>query len=129
MEERIQKIIASRGGVSRRAAEELIAQGKVTVNGIAATLGQKADGDVDEIRVNGEPLPRAADKKVYIMLNKPAGYVTTAHDEKGRKTVMELMPELGARVYPIGRLDLNSEGLLLMTNDGEFANTVAHPSH
>lgn len=129
MEERIQKIIASRGGISRRAAEELIAQGKVTVNGFTASLGEKADGDIDEICINGRALPKASDKKLYIALNKPMGYVTTMHDEKGRKTVAELVSDLGTRVYPIGRLDLNSEGLLLMTNDGDFANMVAHPSY
>lgn len=128
MEERIQKIIAARGGVSRRAAEELITQGKVTVNGVLAKIGEKADVNSDKICVNGSPLSNVSNKKLYIMLNKPRGYVTTMHDEKGRKTITELMPDLGARVYPIGRLDINSEGLLLITNDGEFANIVAHPS-
>ena len=128
MIERLQKIIAARGGASRRGAEELISQGRVTVNGVIAGLGDKADPDMDEIAVDGRPLQRAEERKVYIMLNKPAGFVTTMSDEKGRKTVADLVADIPQRVYPVGRLDLNSEGLLLMTNDGEFANTVMHPS-
>lgn len=129
MEERIQKIIAARWGVSRRSAEKLISEGRVSVNGETASLGDKADGGVDEITVDGVALPKETGRKVYIMLNKPVGYVTTMSDEKGRKTVKELVSDIEERVYPVGRLDINSEGLLLMTNDGEFANHIMHPSN
>lgn len=128
MEERIQKIIAQRGGMSRRAAEKLIADGLVTLDGAAVSLGDKADSDTDGLAVRGEGLPPAPEKKYYIALNKPLGYVTTMSDERGRRTVAELVSDLPCRVYPVGRLDVDSEGLLLMTNDGDFANTVAHPS-
>lgn len=128
MEERLQKIIAARGLMSRRAAEKLITDGGVTVNGAVAELGAKADPERDMILINGEPLPESAEKRVYIMLNKPVGYVTTMSDEKGRKTVRELVEDVGERVYPVGRLDINSEGLLIMTNDGELANRLMHPS-
>lgn len=127
MEERLQKIIASAGLMSRRAAEELIAAGKVRVNGVTATLGEKADAARDRITVNGKALA-PPEEKVYIMLYKPRGYVTTMHDEKGRRSVSELVSELGLRLYPVGRLDMDSEGLLLMTNDGDFANRVMHPA-
>ena len=127
MEERLQKILAARAGVSRRAAEKLIEDGLVTVNGSAASLGDRADPDRDEILLRGAPIG-AAEEKYYIMLNKPVGYVTTMSDEKGRRTVAELVSGVPARVYPVGRLDINSEGLLLMTNDGDFANRVMHPS-
>lgn len=127
MEERLQKILAARAGVSRRAAEKLIEDGLVTVNGSAASLGDRADPDRDEILLRGVPIG-AAEEKYYIMLNKPVGYVTTMSDEKGRRTVAELVSGVPARVYPVGRLDINSEGLLLMTNDGDFANRVMHPS-
>lgn len=126
--ERLQKIIASRGLCSRRKAEELIAAGKVTVNGVTAALGDSADPEKDDIRVEGKMLPRA-DKKVYLMLNKPRGYVTTLSDEKGRKNAAELVSNCGVRVYPVGRLDMDSEGLLLFTNDGDFANLLTHPRH
>lgn len=128
MAERIQKIISASGLMSRRAAEELIAAGKVTVNGVRAELGMKADGDRDIIIVDGKALP-SPDEKLYIMLNKPRGYVTTLSDEKNRPCVTELVKELGTRVYPVGRLDMYSEGLLILTNDGEFANRLMHPSH
>lgn len=127
MAERLQKIISAAGLMSRRAAEELIAAGKVTVNGAAASLGDRADPERDSIVVDGRPLPAAGDK-LYIMLNKPRGYVTTMRDEKGRKSVAELVKDLGERVYPAGRLDMYSEGLLIMTNDGAFAERLAHPS-
>lgn len=128
MKERLQKLISSAGLASRRAAEEMIKQGKVKVNGTTATLGMSADPDADVITVNGKRL-RIAEDRVYIMLNKPRGYVTTLSDEKGRKTVAELVKGAGRRLYPVGRLDLNSEGLLIMTDDGEAANALMHPSH
>ncbi len=126
--ERIQKILSASGIMSRRAAEVCISEGRVTVNGQTAALGDKADPERDRILVDGRELSPVGEK-LYIMLNKPRGYVTTLKDEKGRKNVAELVQNLGCRVYPVGRLDLDSEGLLLMTNDGEFANAVAHPSH
>ena len=128
MKERLQKLISSAGLASRRAAEELIKQGKVKVNGETAALGMSADPDTDVVTVNGRRL-RIAEQRVYIMLNKPRGYVTTLSDEKGRKTVAELVKGAGRRLYPVGRLDLNSEGLLIMTDDGEAANALMHPSH
>ena len=128
MKERLQKIISASGLMSRRAAEELIAAGKVSVNGVTAALGDKAEAGTDRILVDGKVLPSAGEK-LYIMLNKPRGYVTTLSDEKGRKNVTELIKELGTRLYPVGRLDMYSEGLLLMTNDGDFANRLMHPSH
>lgn len=128
MKERLQKIISASGLMSRRAAEELIAAGKVSVNGVTAALGDKAEAGIDRILVDGKVLPSAGGK-LYIMLNKPRGYVTTLSDEKGRKNVSELVKELGTRLYPVGRLDMYSEGLLLMTNDGDFANRLMHPSH
>ena len=128
MKERLQKIISASGLMSRRAAEELIAAGKVSVNGVTAALGDKAEAGVDKILVDGKALPSVGEK-LYIMLNKPRGYVTTLSDEKGRKNVTELIKELGTRLYPVGRLDMYSEGLLLMTNDGDFANLLMHPSH
>lgn len=128
MTERLQKIISAAGLMSRRAAEECISAGHVTVNGATAALGDKADAEKDLILVEGEPLPSAHDK-VYIMLNKPKGYVTTLKDEKGRKNVCELVAGVGSRVYPVGRLDMYSEGLLLLTNDGAFANRMMHPAN
>lgn len=127
MEDRLQKIISASGLMSRRAAEEAIKAGHVTLNGYTAALGEKADPAYDEILVDGKPLP-VPDRKFYVMVNKPAGYVTTLSDEQGRKTVADLVSDLGERLYPIGRLDINSEGLLLMTNDGELANHLMHPS-
>lgn len=126
---RVQKIMSEVGYCGRRKAEELISQGRVTVNGRRIKLGDKALYGKDIIAVDGEKLymPRKKDY-VYIMLNKPRGYVTTLSDELDRKCVTDLLEGLEARVYPIGRLDKNSEGLLLLTNDGEFANSVMHPS-
>ncbi len=126
MEERLQKIIAASGLMSRRSAEELIAAGKVRVNGAVASLGDRADAARDRITVDGKSLA-PPEEKVYIMLNKPRGYVTTLKDEKGRRTVAELVSELGVRLYPVGRLDMNSEGLLIITNDGELAERMMHP--
>ena len=128
MKERIQKILASRGMASRRKAEEWIVAGKVTCNGRRAVLGDTADPEVDEILVDGMPLPEK-EKYVYIMLNKPRGYVTTLSDEKGRPDAAGLVSGCGIRVYPVGRLDMDSEGLLIFTNDGEFANSLMHPKH
>ena len=128
MEERIQKILSARGVASRRKAEELIEQGRVCCNGIPCALGNKADPDVDVITVDGVPLP-AKQKLVYLMLNKPRGFVTTLSDEKGRKNVSQLVADCGMRVYPVGRLDMDSEGLLLFTNDGAFADQLMHPRH
>lgn len=126
MKERIQKLISTSGLASRRQGEKLIESGAVTVNGIAAKLGDTADPDVDDIRVNGKALPKV-NIKTYIMLNKPKGYVTTMNDEKGRPCVSRLVSDVNARVYPVGRLDMYSEGLLIMTDDGELANKLMHP--
>lgn len=128
MVERLQKIIAARGIASRRKAEEMIAAGRVTCNGRVASLGESADPEVDVILLDGRPLP-SGNEYMYIMLHKPRGYVTTLQDEKGRKDVAQLVADCGCRVYPVGRLDMDSEGLLVFTNDGEFANTLMHPSH
>ena len=128
MTERLQKILSAHGVASRRAAEEMIQAGRVTCNGVVCTLGQSADPAVDEILVDGKPLP-TRDEFVYIMLNKPRGYVTTLSDEKGRKNAAQLVADCGVRVYPVGRLDMDSEGLLLFTNDGAFANNLMHPKH
>ena len=128
MPERLQKIISASGLMSRRAAEELIAQNRVTVNGATASLGDRADAEHDEISVDGKPLPGRGARR-YVMLHKPRGYVTTLSDEQGRRSVTELLRGIPERVYPVGRLDMDSEGLLLLTNDGEFANRLMHPSH
>src|ERR1700737_1403775 len=120
--ERLQKIIAAAGITSRRRSEELITGGLVSVNGKTVTeLGSKADPETDHIRVNGKLL-HGAERHVYLLMNKPKGYVTTLHDPEGRPTVMDLLHGVKARVYPVGRLDYASEGLLLLTNDGAFAN-------
>ena len=126
MKERLQKILSSRGVCSRRKAEELITAGQVAVNGVTARLGDTADPDTDQILVEGKPLP-AKERYVYILLHKPRGYVTTLSDEKGRQNAAQLVADCGLRVYPIGRLDMDSEGLLLFTNDGDFANSLMHP--
>ena len=125
--QRLQKILADRGVCSRRKAEELISAGHVTVDGEVASLGMSADPECQEIRLDGELLPTAGEY-VYIMLHKPRGFVTTASDEKGRPNVLQLV-DVPQRVYPVGRLDMDSEGLLLLTNDGEFANKLMHPKH
>lgn len=128
MKERLQRILSARGVASRRAAEQLIRDGRVAVNGQTAQLGESADPETDVILLDGKPIP-SGQEHVYIMLNKPRGYVTTLSDEKGRSNVAELVSDCGVRVYPVGRLDMDSEGLLLLTNDGEFANRLMHPSH
>ena len=127
MKERLQKILSGRGICSRRKAEEWIEAGRVTCNGVTAKLGDAADPEIDTILVDGKPLP-SRNEYVYIMLNKPRGYVTTLSDEKGRPNAAQLI-DCGTRVYPVGRLDMDSEGLLLFTNDGEFANKLMHPKH
>lgn len=128
MKERLQKILSSRGVASRRQAEAMIESGRVVCNGVVCKLGDSADAMVDEILLDGKPLPPKTDY-VYIMLHKPKGYVTTLQDELGRKNAAQLVAGCGKRVYPVGRLDMDSEGLLLFTNDGEFANEMMHPSH
>ena len=126
MRERLQKILSARGVASRRKAEQMIQNGTVTVNGVTAALGDSADPELDRICVNGQPLP-TGQRFVYILLNKPRGYVTTLSDEKGRPNAAQLVADCGTRVYPVGRLDMDSEGLLLFTNDGAFANALTHP--
>jgi len=128
MPERLQKIIAARGICSRRRAEEMITAGRVSVNGLTAYLGATADPEIDEIMLDGKPLP-SWEAYVYLMLHKPRGYVTTLSDEKGRPDVSRLVADVSTRVYPVGRLDYDSEGLLIFTNDGEFANHLMHPKH
>ena len=125
MKERIQKILSARGLASRRTAENWIRAGRVRVNGAVCTLGASADPDADRIEVDGVPLPPPPGKK-YLMRNKPRGYVTTLKDEKNRKTAASLV-DCGCRVYPVGRLDYDSEGLLLFTNDGQLADRLMHP--
>jgi len=125
--ERLQKILSASGIASRREAERMIIDGRVLVNGIPAVTGQLAQLGADEISVDGIALS-PPDKRIYIMLNKPRGYLSTVKDERGRRTVMELVADVNERLFPVGRLDLNSEGLLLFTNDGEFANEIMHPS-
>ena len=126
MKERLQKLLSARGIASRRQAEKMIEEGRVLVNGSPARLGDQADPETDRIRVDGKDLPGQA-PHVYILLHKPRGYVTTLSDEKGRKEVTALVADCGERVYPVGRLDMDSEGLLLLTNDGDFANRLMHP--
>ena len=128
MTERIQKLMAAAGLCSRRTAEEWIAAGRVIVNGRIARVGDKADPDRDTVLVDGSPL-RGAAQHVYLMLYKPRGYVTTLSDERGRRTAAELVAACGTRVYPVGRLDRDSEGLLLFTNDGQLTHALLHPSH
>jgi 23S rRNA pseudouridine2605 synthase len=128
MKERIQKLLSQRGVASRRQAEQMVLQGRVTCNGAVCAVGQSVDPEIDVIQVDGIPLP-SPQQHVYIMLHKPKGYVTTLSDEKGRKNAAQLVADCGQRVYPVGRLDMDSEGLLLFTNDGEFANKMMHPSH
>lgn len=126
--ERLQKLIARSGLCSRRTAEEYIAAGRVSVNGAVARLGDKADQKKDEITIDGKQIT-FTEKPVYLMLHKPRGYVTTLSDEKSRPTAASLVADCGARVFPVGRLDMDSEGLLLFTNDGGFMQALTHPAH
>lgn len=127
---RLQKFMAEQGVASRRKSEDLIRAGKVKVNGHIAEIGMKINPRKDLVTVGKQKLTNVKNRKmVYIMLNKPRGYVTTVSDELGRKTVMDLLPDFGCRIYPVGRLDKDSEGLLLLTNDGSFTNCMTHPSH
>ena len=127
---RLQKYFSDCGLLSRRAAEAEIQAGKVLVNGSVAQLGDKIDPDTDTVTYQGKPVrPRANQEYLYVMLNKPRGYITTSKDERGRKTVTDLTRSVGSRIYPVGRLDMDSEGLLLLTDDGEFANHLTHPRH
>ena len=128
MRERLQKLIARAGVCSRRSAEKLLTAGRVTVNGVAAHLGDKADAETDVIAIDGTAIA-FAEPSVYLMLNKPRGYVTTLRDELGRATAAELVADCSTRVFPVGRLDKESEGLLLFTNDGALMQAMTHPSH
>jgi pseudouridine synthase len=128
MEIRLQKILS--GITSRRKAEEYIAAGRVTVNGVTAALGAKADPEKDEVKLDGKPVTNTQTGLLYIMLHKPERVMTTMDDPQGRKTVRDLLPaELGARCFPVGRLDYDTSGLLLMTNDGDFAHRLTHPRY
>ena len=126
---KLQKYFSDCGVMSRRAAEEEIKKGRVKVNGSVAELGLRIDPTVDVVEYLGKRVMQNSDEKICIMLNKPRGFVTTLADEKGRRTVAELVSSLGKRVYPIGRLDMDSDGLLLLTDDGELANRLTHPRH
>lgn len=126
---RLQKYMADSGLMSRRAAEEEILRGAVKVNGVTAGIGQKINPDIDVVEYKGKTVKIGFKKFIYIMLNKPRGYVTTASDERGRPTVVELCSDVGERIYPVGRLDMDSDGLLILTNDGELANRLTHPRH
>ncbi len=128
MAERLQKLISQAGLASRRQAEKWIEEGKVLLNGNVATLGERADLAVDQVHVNGQLLP-GAQKRVAVLLNKPRGYVSTLSDPEGRRLVTDLVTDVPQRLFPVGRLDFNTEGLLLLTNDGDLAQCVSHPSH
>ena len=128
MEERLQKILSSAGVCSRRKAEELLRAGRVKVNGLTANVGDKADLERDRVEVDGVALSVPA-AHTYLMLHKPRGYVTTLSDERGRPTAAQLVADCPARVWPVGRLDMDSEGLLLFTDDGELTHALTHPSH
>ena len=126
MKERIQKLLSSRGVASRREAEKMITAGRVLINGSPASLGQSADPEADSIEIDGAALPETGER-VYIMLNKPRGYITTMRDEKSRRSAAELVVDCKTKIYPVGRLDMDSDGLLLFTNDGDFAYKATHP--
>ena len=126
---RLQKYFTDLGIMSRRASERVIEAGNVKINGITAQLGDKVDPENDTVVYNGKVIKPDGEKKRYIIINKPLGYVTTTSDEKGRDTVLSLLEGLDTRVYPVGRLDMYSEGLLILTNDGELTNRLTHPKH
>jgi len=126
---RVQKYISDCGVMSRRAAEVEIRAGKIKINGEIAEIGQKIVPGKDTVEWNGREIRAVSEHKTYIMLNKPVGYVTTLSDELGRKCITELVEDVGCRVYPCGRLDMESEGLLLLTDDGQLANALTHPRH
>jgi len=128
MTERLQKLLSAAGIASRRAAEKMIEDGRVTVNGQTAAVGMSADPERDDIRVDGERVSASAARR-YIVLHKPKGYVTTMKDDRGRPTVADLTADAGGRLYPVGRLDMDSEGLLILTDDGAAANALMHPRH
>jgi len=128
MQQRLQKIIAAAGHCSRRRAEELITAGRVRVDGRVALVGEKADGQSAHITIDDKPL-QPAEKRLYVLINKPVGAVTTLSDPEGRPVVTDLVKDLSLRLFPVGRLDINTSGLLLLTNDGVLANRLAHPSH
>ena len=128
MEERLQKILANFGYGARRKCEDMIKEGIIKVNGETAQIGQKADVEKDEITINGEPIKSANTRNVYILLNKPAGYLCTKEDPHAEKTVMDLVKDVKYPLHPVGRLDKNTKGLLLLTNDGAFTNIITHPS-
>jgi 23S rRNA pseudouridine2605 synthase len=128
MKERLQKLIAAAGLASRREAERWISAGRVTVNGQTAVLGDSADPACERVEVDGRPL-LVDERKYYVLLNKPVGYVTTLSDPEGRPVVTDLIREVPARLHPVGRLDLTTEGVLLLTNDGELTHRLAHPRH
>lgn len=128
MKERVQKLLSEAGVCSRRTAEKLILEGRVKVNNITSILGDSADSKNDIITVDGNKIV-FNQNNIYIMLNKPRGYVTTLSDEAGRKCITQLISDIDSRIYPIGRLDMHSEGLLLLTNDGDLANKLTHPKH
>ena len=126
---KLQKYFTDCGILSRRAAEAEIEAGRVSVNGAPATLGMRIDPEVDTVTYQGRPVRPTAEERICVLLNKPRGVVTTMHDEKGRPTVASLVADVGTRVYPIGRLDMDSDGLLLLTNDGALAEHLTHPRH
>ena len=126
---KLQKYFSDCGVMSRRAAEEEIKKGLVKVNGSVAELGLRIDPECDTVEYKGRTISLPRDEKCYILLNKPRGFVTTLSDEKGRRTVAELVADAGVRLYPVGRLDMDSDGLLLLTNDGELTNRLTHPRH
>jgi 23S rRNA pseudouridine2605 synthase len=129
MEERLQKFLASAGVASRRESEQIILAGRVSVNGVVVNvLGSKVDPSRDRVALDGKPVSLSTQRR-YLILNKPAGYITTLKDPDGRPRVMDLLPKMKERLFPVGRLDYNTEGLLLLTDDGDWANRLAHPSH
>lgn len=128
MEERLQKLLAAAGVASRRKSEEIITAGRVKVNGKVVTeLGAKADFGKDKIEVDGKSIQKK-ERKIYVLLNKPAGYLCTVEDTHGRPTVLDLLPDWGLRIYPVGRLDMDTSGLLILTNDGKLTNAILHPA-